>query len=48
MIDLGEIKWTCHICGIERSDNKISVHSRVTCVARAPLRNLFKGGCDEK
>lgn len=28
-MDLRYLTWTCHVCGEERPDNKISVHKRI-------------------
>ena len=28
-MDLSKLTWTCHICGQERPDAQISVHTRV-------------------
>lgn len=34
---LKDITWTCHICGDERPDSKISVHSRTTVHGNVPI-----------
>jgi hypothetical protein len=28
-MDFSKLTWTCHICGKERPDDKISVHSEI-------------------
>lgn len=33
---LGPITWTCHICGAERPDAQISVHTRDVSTEVAP------------